>query len=446
MAEVMVVSDSGSDAEEDDEDMSAEGEARDVIAAQLHAAENLAKDERRSDRALAVDGDVKLDMDEVAPDAVVVEVSMADNIASEHALVAYGDEMLAKGEEPLDVIEVMVEAAEAFAEEGLLSDPVLVNDGDDTLAIPASHNIAAEVQAVAASAMDGMASSPDLVDGDEQSTKGDVASDVVAAEVQVDEALAKAKMEVGHALVVDVDEEDEDEAMEEHCLVSDFVPTQDRAATAPVLPAPAGLFEQFGFHGPAPHTETLHVDVVKQRVGAKRARAGTSQQTVETQEIDKLPAEECLRKWEALAGPATSPDGLRLQLLIAAILHPKASETAVRACMTKLRLWADVGSQHLRPPTNFPRCLTAERLASSRPEELEEVLHGLHWHKTKAGRLVAAAGVLQERWGGCVPTLKHELITLPGVGPRLSSLLAFIFSMQNAPSRLSNASTASEGG
>jgi len=60
-----------------------------------------------------------------------------------------------------------------------------------------------------------------------------------------------------------------------------------------------------------------------------------------------MPAEDRLRileKWQDLAGPAADPEALRFQLLVAAILHPKASETAVRGCMLRLHDWASNGS------------------------------------------------------------------------------------------------------
>nr|QDO16223.1 endonuclease III-like protein 1 [Lingulodinium polyedra] len=219
----------------------------------------------------------------------------------------------------------------------------------------------------------------------------------------------------------------------------EMLPAGTGPREAPVA-AREGLFEEFSFGRPSVAHELPRCQgpdtpppaargpqraasdcstppLLGRRAGPRRPRAPQCSGRDAGQEVAAAVPEEdreqTARKWRALAGPAPSPGALRLQLLVAAIIHPKASEAVVGACMAKLRAWADGG-------------LSAERLAAAGPQNLERLWDGLHWHKVKAGRVVAAASALEARWGGQVPTRREELITLPGIGPKLADLLAFV--------------------
>jgi len=215
------------------------------------------------------------------------------------------------------------------------------------------------------------------------------------------------------------------------------------------LDAADDLFAEFSFHGPMPFrdADTKQYGVCLPRRGrrcqqpaaavAAAAAAGTMtipkrpQAKVGATNLNStMPAEDRLRileKWQDLAGPAPHPEALRFQLLVAAILHPKASEAAVRGCMLRLHDWAgnDAGSTHDRAAA----CgLTPARLASAAVEEVECKLEGLHWHRTKAARIVAAAKAIDaaSREGHGVPRRREQLLTVPGVGPKLAELLEFV--------------------
>jgi len=154
------------------------------------------------------------------------------------------------------------------------------------------------------------------------------------------------------------------------------------------------------------------------------AKVGTADQSV------MMPAEDRLRvleKWQDLAGRAPHPEALRFQLIVAAILHPKASEAAVRRCMLRLHDWASKGTGNT-PDTQGSSGLTPARLAAAAEEDIERILEGLHWHRTKASRIVSAAKVVEaaRQAGQGVPRIRKQLLNLPGVGPKLAQLLEFV--------------------
>lgn len=198
---------------------------------------------------------------------------------------------------------------------------------------------------------------------------------------------------------------------------------------APAVAVSAGLFEEFRFTGPARGSRGRQVSArscfaLVPSSQDPSTRRGRQKEALE--DFASMSAEERVRildKWRGMAaGSATTPGAFHLQLLVAAILHPKATETAVKACMGRLHSWSMVCNQD----SSLPPGLSAKRLAAATPEVLEGLLEGLHWHKAKAGRVVAAAIALEEHFGGNVPRLREELITLPGVGPKLANLLAFL--------------------
>lgn len=138
-----------------------------------------------------------------------------------------------------------------------------------------------------------------------------------------------------------------------------------------------------------------------------------------------------LKKWHALAGPAADRNSLRFQLLIAAILHPKANEGVVKKRMERLRNWAQTEDSF-----GCDDCLSPDKIVSAGVAKMEEVFEGLHWHREKAKRVVAAATTLQSpSFGGSVPDQRAELLRLPGIGPKLATLLSFVFTASAAAKR-----------
>lgn len=156
------------------------------------------------------------------------------------------------------------------------------------------------------------------------------------------------------------------------------------------------------------------------RPGADKRKAAAEE---EEEDFESLPEEErhgVLRKWRRLAGKSAAVEARRLQILVAAIIHPKASESCVERAIARLSDWAG------------PEGLHADRLAATRAERLEELLEGVHWARIKAQRVSAAAAAVVEDHGGKVPSERSKLLTLPGVGPRLSRLLCFVLASEVA--------------
>lgn len=138
-----------------------------------------------------------------------------------------------------------------------------------------------------------------------------------------------------------------------------------------------------------------------------------------------------IAKWRGLAGGAQSPEGLRLYMLIAAIIHPKTSESVVHSCMVKLQAWAQEQLAATAAETSENVELSPSILAAMPKEALEEALSTCHWHKVKAERILAAMAKLVDCYSGQVPNSKEQLLALPGIGPKLGRLLAFLFEVLN---------------
>ncbi len=74
-------------------------------------------------------------------------------------------------------------------------------------------------------------------------------------------------------------------------------------------------------------------------------------------------------------------------------------------------------------PGLFARWPDAASMARARPEEVEEAIRSLGFWRTKARRLVEAARILEERFGGRVPETMAELLELPGIGRKSANLI-----------------------
>merc|ERR1711966_119079 len=127
------------------------------------------------------------------------------------------------------------------------------------------------------------------------------------------------------------------------------------------------------------------------------------------------------RKWWRFVDKSAPVEVAKLQLLVAAILHAKASEDSVHTSMHKLRTWALQKSSSSRDVA-----LTAQKLAAASVDELIPHLSGIHRHRSKAGRVIAAAKSLIASYGSRVPSDRTSLLRLPGVGPKLANVLVFL--------------------
>jgi endonuclease-3 len=63
----------------------------------------------------------------------------------------------------------------------------------------------------------------------------------------------------------------------------------------------------------------------------------------------------------------------------------------------------------------------AASLAAAEEDELDTVIHSIGFHRAKARGLIATARVLEERYGGQVPTSIDDLLELPMVGRKTAN-------------------------
>lgn len=78
---------------------------------------------------------------------------------------------------------------------------------------------------------------------------------------------------------------------------------------------------------------------------------------------------------------------------------------------------------NLVTPALFARYPTLEDFAAADVDEVGTYIHSCGFWRAKARDIVAAAGMLLERFGGRVPGTMEELLSLPGVGRKTANLL-----------------------
>jgi endonuclease III len=74
-------------------------------------------------------------------------------------------------------------------------------------------------------------------------------------------------------------------------------------------------------------------------------------------------------------------------------------------------------------PGLFERWPGPRAMAAARVEEVEAAIHSLGFFRTKARHLVEAAKLIEERFGGSVPSTMEGLLSLPGVGRKTANLV-----------------------
>ena len=74
-------------------------------------------------------------------------------------------------------------------------------------------------------------------------------------------------------------------------------------------------------------------------------------------------------------------------------------------------------------PGLFAAWPTPAAMAAARVEDVEAAIRSLGFFRVKARHLVEAAGILQQSFGGLVPSTMVELLQLPGVGRKTANLV-----------------------
>jgi endonuclease III len=95
------------------------------------------------------------------------------------------------------------------------------------------------------------------------------------------------------------------------------------------------------------------------------------------------------------------------QLLVATILSAQSTDETVNRVT----------------PAVFERHPTPADLANANPAELEKLIYPTGFFRSKAKSLIGMAQVLEERFGGEVPSDLEDLVTLPGVGRKTANVI-----------------------
>jgi endonuclease III len=74
-------------------------------------------------------------------------------------------------------------------------------------------------------------------------------------------------------------------------------------------------------------------------------------------------------------------------------------------------------------PRLFSRWPRPREMAAAELAEVEETIRSLGFFRTKARHLVESAKIIEERFGGAVPSSMEELLQLPGVGRKTANLV-----------------------
>ncbi|PWY75089.1 hypothetical protein BO70DRAFT_340840 [Aspergillus heteromorphus CBS 117.55] len=128
---------------------------------------------------------------------------------------------------------------------------------------------------------------------------------------------------------------------------------------------------------------------------------------------------------------ASSPRDRRFQTLIALMLSSQTKDTVTAVAMQKLHTELDQATTVKKEPTEYDwkptaqvqaSTLTLENILAVSPERLNELIRTVGFHNNKTKYIKAAALILRDQYGSDIPSTAPELMTLPGVGPKMAFL------------------------
>lgn len=96
-----------------------------------------------------------------------------------------------------------------------------------------------------------------------------------------------------------------------------------------------------------------------------------------------------------------------LELLVATVLSAQSTDRRVNAIT----------------PALFARYPDAAAYAGADPTEMEELIRPTGFFRAKTGHLIGIGQALVERFGGVVPGVLSDLVTLPGVGRKTANVV-----------------------
>ena len=95
------------------------------------------------------------------------------------------------------------------------------------------------------------------------------------------------------------------------------------------------------------------------------------------------------------------------QLLIAVILSAQCTDARVNTVTPEL----------------FKKYKTAKALGSAKLSDVEKIIKPLGFFRSKSQNIIACSKMIDERFGGKVPSELDELVTLPGVGRKTANVI-----------------------
>ncbi|KAK2197475.1 bifunctional HhH-GPD domain/Endonuclease III-like [Babesia duncani] len=108
-----------------------------------------------------------------------------------------------------------------------------------------------------------------------------------------------------------------------------------------------------------------------------------------------------------LADENENADVYQYQTLVACMLSSQTKDEVTAGAMEKLK----------------KRGLNLECISQMSQEELDSLISKVGFHNTKAKHIKQATEMIKSKFGGKVPQTLQELVTLPGVGPKMANLV-----------------------
>lgn len=97
----------------------------------------------------------------------------------------------------------------------------------------------------------------------------------------------------------------------------------------------------------------------------------------------------------------------RFQTLVSCLLSSQTKDAATAACMNRLQQFG----------------LNCPRIKETQANDIEDLLNGCSFHKTKAKHMKQIATILCDTYNSDIPENFEGLMSLPGIGPKMAHLI-----------------------
>jgi endonuclease-3 len=112
---------------------------------------------------------------------------------------------------------------------------------------------------------------------------------------------------------------------------------------------------------------------------------------------------------DARESPETVCRGTPFEVLILTILSAQTTDRAVLKVKDPL----------------FSSYPTPAKLSKAKAGDVEAIIHSLGYYHAKAKNIIAASQALLSEFGGKVPAMMEELLTIPGVGRKTANIVLY---------------------